>query len=84
MLEELFQYIWKMKLFEMSNLTTLDGEPVEIIQVGAHNHYSGPDFFNAKIKPPSQKRFTIVLGQAVLGRAGFLPLRCFSISILKS
>ena len=50
MLEELFQYIWKMKLFEMSNLTTLDGEPVEIIQVGAHNHYSGPDFFNAKIK----------------------------------
>jgi hypothetical protein len=50
MLEDLFQYIWKMKLFNTNNLFTTDGEPVEIINVGTHNMHSGPDFFNSKIK----------------------------------
>lgn len=50
MLEDLFQYIWKMKLFDTNNLQTTDGESVTIVQVGMHNLNSGPDFFNAKIK----------------------------------
>jgi len=50
MLEDLFQYIWKMKLFDTSNLQTTDGDSIEIHQVGVHNHNSGPDFLNAKIK----------------------------------
>lgn len=48
--EDLFQYIWKMKLFNTGNLFTSDGEPIEIIHVGTHNFHSGPDFFNSKIK----------------------------------
>jgi hypothetical protein len=50
MLEDLFQYIWKMKLFDSSNLQTTAGESITIVQVGMHNLNAGPDFFNAKIK----------------------------------
>jgi hypothetical protein len=50
MLEDLFQYIWKMKLFKTSNLLTTEGESVEIINVGTHNFNAGPDFLNSKIK----------------------------------
>lgn len=50
MLEDLFQYIWKMKLFDSGNLKTTDGDVVEILQVGSQNPDSGPDFFNARIK----------------------------------
>lgn len=48
--EDLFQYIWKMKLFATSELKTSDGETVEIIKTGLQNTHSGPDFFNARIK----------------------------------
>ena len=50
MLEDLFQYIWKMKLFNTNNLHTTDGESITIHQVGLHNLNAGPDFLNAKIK----------------------------------
>ncbi len=50
MLEDLFQYIWKMKLFDTNNLHTTDGESITLFQVGLHNLNSGPDFLNAKIK----------------------------------
>lgn len=50
MQEDLFQYLWKMKLFDTNNLFTTDGESVELIQVGLHNLNAGPDFFNAKLK----------------------------------
>jgi hypothetical protein len=50
MLEDLFQYIWKMKLFNTNNLFTTDGESIEIVKVGEHNYNAGPDFFNSKIK----------------------------------
>jgi hypothetical protein len=50
MQEDLFQYIWKMKLFNTNNLISTDGEIITILQVGSQNHSSGPDFFNAKIK----------------------------------
>jgi hypothetical protein len=50
MTEEFLQYIWKHALFDRSRLVTSEGEKVEIIHGGQHNHDSGPDFFNAKLK----------------------------------
>ena len=48
--ESLLQYAWQYKLFEMVNLVTVDGTPVEVIDVGQMNRDAGPDFFNAKIR----------------------------------
>jgi hypothetical protein len=50
MLEDLFHYIWKMKLFDTNNLNSTEGESIEIIHPGVHNLNAGPDFFNAKLK----------------------------------
>ena len=48
--EAFIQYIWKMKLFNTTDLKTTDGEPLLIIHSGEHNFHSGPDFTNARIK----------------------------------
>lgn len=48
--EDLLYYIWKTKSFNMTNLKTEDGQPIEIIQFGTQNFDSGPDFSNGKIK----------------------------------
>jgi len=37
-------------MFPLGELKTTDGSPVEVIDPGLHNHNSGPDFFNAKVK----------------------------------
>lgn len=50
MKEEFLHYVWKYQLFSSSELKTIDNKPIEIIHPGMHNHDSGPDFFNAKIK----------------------------------
>jgi hypothetical protein len=50
MKEELLHYVWKHKLFNVSDLKTVDGEEVLILKNGTHNHHAGPDFSNAKIK----------------------------------
>jgi len=50
MTEEFLQYVWKHTLFDRARLFTSDGKQVEIIRVGHHNHDSGPDFFNARLK----------------------------------
>jgi len=48
--EEFLQYIWENNLFFANDLKTVNGEQLEIINVGKRNTDSGPDFFNAKIK----------------------------------
>lgn len=48
--ENFLHYIWKHRLFQVSNLKTITGEFVTIVAPGLHNHDSGPDFFNAKVK----------------------------------
>jgi hypothetical protein len=48
--EEFLQYIWENRLFNADNLQTVNGESLEILNVGKRNTDSGPDFFNAKIK----------------------------------
>ncbi len=48
--EDLIHYLWKTKRFVYDNLTTTTGQEVKIINWGSHNHHSGPDFSNGKIK----------------------------------
>lgn len=48
--ESLLHFIWKMRLFHHGNLRTTEGEPLQIMHPGLHNHHSGPDFSNARIK----------------------------------
>ncbi|MCR4583473.1 MAG: DUF2851 family protein [Prevotella sp.] len=49
-MEQLLHYVWKHKMFPLKDLMTSDGQPVEVIDTGLHNHNSGPDFFNAKVR----------------------------------
>ena len=48
--EDFLHYLWRLKRFDLSNLYTTTGESIQILNVGEHNHDSGPDFFNAQIK----------------------------------
>lgn len=48
-MEKILHYVWKFRLFN-SDLTTTNGERVEVIDVGMPNYDEGPDFFNAKVK----------------------------------
>lgn len=49
-MELLLHYVWKHKLFPLTDMKTQDGLTLEVIDPGLHNTDSGPDFFNAKIK----------------------------------
>jgi hypothetical protein len=48
--EVFLHYIWKLKLFDFKDLSTTDGEAIELVNVGSHNHNTGPDFSNARIR----------------------------------
>ncbi len=50
MKEEFLHFIWENKLFEKDSLSTVDGEPLQIIHPGRHNTHAGPDFFDARIR----------------------------------
>jgi hypothetical protein len=50
MKEEFLHYLWKYKLYNASNLKTVNGETLEILNSGLHNLDAGPDFFNGKVK----------------------------------
>ncbi|MFD0862570.1 DUF2851 family protein [Sungkyunkwania multivorans] len=54
MKEDFLHYIWKYKKFNTLNLKTNTEETVEVLSVGDHNHNSGPDFFNAKVRIADQ------------------------------
>ena len=49
-MEELMQYVWLHRLWPPGTMTTNDGRPVAVIDVGRLNRDSGPDFFNAKVR----------------------------------
>lgn len=49
-MEQLLHYVWKHKLFPLTELSTTQGRRVEVIDPGLHNSNAGPDFFNAKVK----------------------------------
>jgi len=48
--ELLLQYVWLKKLFMTTPQQTIDGQVIEILDVGEYNMDAGPDFFNAKIR----------------------------------
>lgn len=50
MKESVLHYIWQNKLFVSAGQQTIDGNAVEIIDVGKLNSDGGPDFFNVKIR----------------------------------
>lgn len=43
------QYIWQHRLWPVSDMITVDGERVSVIDPGRLNTDAGPDFFNAKL-----------------------------------
>lgn len=49
-MERLLHYVWKHKIFPLSQLFTTDGEEVEVVDPGLQNTDAGPDFFNAKLR----------------------------------
>ena len=49
-MERLLHYVWKHKMLPLKSLMTENGQEVEVIDPGLHNHDQGPDFFNAKIR----------------------------------
>ena len=49
-MELLLHYCWKHRLLPLGELHTTDGQLLEIIDPGLHNHDAGPDFFNGKVK----------------------------------
>jgi len=48
--EDFIHFLWKHKAFDIRNIQTTDGRPIEILNVGIHNMDAGPDFSNAKIR----------------------------------
>ena len=54
MQEDFLHYIWQFKQFNFLNLKSTDNENISIINIGQHNHNSGPDFFNAQIEIDAQ------------------------------
>ena len=49
--EDLLQFVWQYGFIEKrTELKTLEGETVQILQTGSLNSNAGPDFLNAKIK----------------------------------
>jgi hypothetical protein len=47
--------LWKFKKLLGKDLLTVAGEPIVIHDLGTHNHYSGPDFFNARLSIADQQ-----------------------------
>lgn len=50
MTEKLLHFIWRFQYYNRQALSTTEGEPIEIIHPGQHNHQQGPDFLQARIR----------------------------------
>lgn len=48
-MERLMQYVWQHRLWLQSDMLTVDGRRVQVIDPGLLNTDAGPDFFNAKV-----------------------------------
>lgn len=54
MRENFLHYIWLHKKFNPLKLKTTQNESIEVVAVGFHNHNSGPDFFNGRLRIANQ------------------------------
>ncbi len=50
MREDLLQYVWRTRQFDLSDLKNTEGVPIQILDFGEYNTNAGPDFLNAKIQ----------------------------------
>lgn len=50
MTEKVLHYIWAHQFLPLSDLHTIEGETIELMDAGQLNQHEGPDFLNAKIK----------------------------------
>ncbi len=48
--ENFLHFLWRWRRFDLQNLVTTEGQPIEILHPGEHNTHAGPDFFNARIR----------------------------------
>ncbi len=49
MKEDFLHFLWRFKKFDLHDLTTSDGEKIDIVQWGQHNTHAGPDFLNVRL-----------------------------------
>ncbi len=49
MQEDLLHFIWQYQYYNLLEIITEDGEQIQVIKPGIHNHDAGPDFEQAKI-----------------------------------
>ena len=49
MKESFLHYVWRTMQFDMRQLKTTCQQEVNIIEIGTHNQYAGPDFLTSKI-----------------------------------
>ena len=47
--EDFLQLVWKYQYFDRKDLKTVDGQSVQILNVGFHNQSEGPDFRDATV-----------------------------------
>jgi hypothetical protein len=50
MQESFLHYIWQFQYFDKKDLTTTQGETLQVIRPGIHNTDAGPDFSEAKVR----------------------------------
>lgn len=48
--ERFLHYLWKFQKFDAQELKTAEGNVILVFNPGLHNHHSGPDFSEARIK----------------------------------
>lgn len=50
MQEDFLHYLWRLKRFDLRDLRTTRGEPIQVQQFGQLNTHAGPDFTDARIR----------------------------------
>ncbi len=50
MTENFLHFVWRRRRFDLENLQTTDGQPLEILSAGEPNSDAGPDFFDARLR----------------------------------
>mgnify|MGYP006173589755 FL=1 len=55
MKEDFLHHIWQFKKFDFSNLETVQGEKLTILNSGQYLQKAGPDFFNSQLVIGNQK-----------------------------
>jgi hypothetical protein len=53
--EDFLHYVWQYKKFTFSNLTTVSGDALTVVNAGQYLQLAGPDFFNAQLVIGMQK-----------------------------